>query len=256
MLDYLGAITDDAAKLSDAARRAGLDAPVPSCPGWMVRDLLHHIGEVHRHKERIVGERLLAPPEDWVPPMPGDAEVFSWFAEGVAMLIASLAAADPETPVWSWYAPNQTARFWSRRMAHETLIHRIDAELAAGAVTDVDEGLATDGVDEIVFVMMSDAPPWGTVERQGRAVRLAAPARIWTLGVATFSGTSPDSGNTYENLPAAVLEPGGDPECTVAGSAASLDLWLWGRGSLSALRVEGDASLAHWVRELAAEVTQ
>lgn len=256
MLDHLGAITDDAARLVAAARRAGLDAAVPSCPGWTVRHLLHHVGEVHRHKERIVRERLLVPPEDWPPPMPGDDEVYSWFAEGVAMLIATLAAAEPGTPVWSWYAPNQTAGFWPRRMAHETLIHRVDAELAAGAVTAIDEDLATDGIDEIVVVMMADAPAWGTVVSQGRIVRLAVPTRTWTLGVATFSGTSPDSGNTYENLPAAVLEAGGDPDCTVAGSAASLDLWLWGRGSRDALRLEGDASLAEWLRELAAEVTQ
>lgn len=256
MADYLAAITDDAAKLIDAARRTGLDAAVPSCPGWNVRDLVRHVGEVHRHKELIVRERLLEPPDDWASPAPDDAEIFSRYAEGVAMLIAALAGVDPATPVWSWHEPNRTAGFWPRRMAHETLIHRVDAELAAGSVTAVEEELATDGVDEIVVVMLTGGPSWGRLERVGRAVRLAAPSRTWTLAAATFSGVSPDTGNTYTGLPAAELDPDAPVDCTISGSGADLDLWLWGRGSVVSLHVTGDDDMVEWLRALAVEVTQ
>ena len=40
--------------------------------------------------------------------------------------------------------------FWFRRMAHETVIHRVDAELAAGLPTaHVPDDLAIDGIDEV-----------------------------------------------------------------------------------------------------------
>ena len=45
---YLASIRDDAADLVAVAERAGMDAPVPSCPDWHVADLLEHIGRVHR----------------------------------------------------------------------------------------------------------------------------------------------------------------------------------------------------------------
>ncbi|MGH9029357.1 MAG: maleylpyruvate isomerase N-terminal domain-containing protein, partial [Acidimicrobiales bacterium] len=34
--------------LAGAAREADLDAAVPDCPQWQVRDLVQHIGGVHR----------------------------------------------------------------------------------------------------------------------------------------------------------------------------------------------------------------
>ena len=37
-----------------------------------------------------------------------------------------------------------------RRMAHETAIHRADAESTAGPITPLDPGLAADGVDEVL----------------------------------------------------------------------------------------------------------
>jgi hypothetical protein len=37
----------------------------------------------------------------------------------------------PALPALTWYDPDQTVAFWIRRMAQETVIHRIDAELAA-----------------------------------------------------------------------------------------------------------------------------
>ena len=40
------------------ADRAGLDAPVPTCPDWTVRDLVAHQGMVHRWAAALVrGER-------------------------------------------------------------------------------------------------------------------------------------------------------------------------------------------------------
>ena len=47
-----------------------------------------------------------------------------------------------------------------------------------------------------------------------------------------------------------------DPDTTVEGTAAALDLWLWGRGPLEQLTVSGDRSLPGRLRSLAADATQ
>ena len=46
-------------------------------------------------------------------------------------LIAEFGARQPTDPTPTWYDPDQTVAFWIRRMAQETVIHRMDAELAA-----------------------------------------------------------------------------------------------------------------------------
>jgi uncharacterized protein (TIGR03083 family) len=42
------------------------------------------------------------------------------------------------------------AGFWSRRQAHETTVHRWDAESASGAITPILALVATDGIDELL----------------------------------------------------------------------------------------------------------
>jgi len=46
--EHLNRLREEGPRLAAAAGRAGLDAPVPTCPGWLVRDLLSHAGGVHR----------------------------------------------------------------------------------------------------------------------------------------------------------------------------------------------------------------
>jgi len=255
MVDYLDHVSADGDQLLVAARAAGLDAPVPSCPGWVVRDLLGHVWEVHAHKELIVRSRLQEPPGEQREP-PADGELFVRYAAGLESLVTTLGAADPAVPVWTWSAPHQNVAFWRRRMAHETLIHRVDAELAAGWRSDVDDALAVDGIDEILVDMIAAAPPWAVVDTGERTVRVSAGDRSWTLQEAVLSGTSPLSGTTYERLPIAALGDGGEISTEVRGGGADLDLWLWGRGPLDAITVEGDPDGAAWLRELAAEDTQ
>ena len=40
---YVDAVADSSRRLADAAAAAGVDAPVPTCPGWTVADLLEHL---------------------------------------------------------------------------------------------------------------------------------------------------------------------------------------------------------------------
>ena len=47
-------------------------------------------------------------------------------------------------------ADDQTAGFWLRRITHDTLVHRLDAELAVGRAVAVTPDLAADGVCDLL----------------------------------------------------------------------------------------------------------
>ena len=85
---------------------------------------------------------------------------------------------------------------WPRR----PLIHRVDAEQSSGTMSGVDEELAGDGVDEIIAVMLPGLPDWASFDGTGQTVCLSIPGRSWSLEEGWFSGISPATGNTYEDL--------------------------------------------------------
>jgi uncharacterized protein (TIGR03083 family) len=169
--EYLAALGREGRVLGDAAERAGLAAPVPSCPDWTVADLLWHVGEVHHFWGGVVERRASDSSESPETERPADAELLDWYGESLAWLQGVLAAADPATPVWTW-ASQKNVAFVQRRMAQETAVHRVDAEQAAGAPAPIDPALAVDGVDEFLqFPLRVEAG------RRGPARRLGAPAR-------------------------------------------------------------------------------
>ena len=251
---YLSALRSDGTAVLEAGRK-GLHPNVPSTPGWTVRDVIAHLGQVHREKAHIVRESLLdEPPER--PDPPGDGELLEWFAEGLHDLIGALSVADPHTKVHTWHDPDQSVGFWIRRMAHETLIHRVDAELGHGSHTPVDPILAADGVDEILDIFMSGYPPWAEVSRSSVVVKLQCEGRSWRLRLLSWSGTSPRSGRTFADEAGFEFErEESEPNAVIRGSGDALDLFLWGRGSADGLTVEGHPSVLLYLRDLAAEST-
>jgi len=152
-LELLATVPGSSAGLVTAAREAGLDAPVPSCPDWTVERLVRHAGSVLRVVGKVVetdgpvdGRTLPKPPA-------GDL-VVQWFEEMSASAVAALAAKDPDDPLWNWAGQPPVAAFWQRRMAHELTVHRADAVLAAGGVPEIDPPLAADGLDELLTVVL------------------------------------------------------------------------------------------------------
>jgi uncharacterized protein (TIGR03083 family) len=251
---FVPTIERDAAVMMSVAEDQGLEAPVPSCPGWTLRDLLVHTGRVHRHKtEILVGDwRTESPPQ---PDGPGEADVIEWFGVGVVEMIEGFRAVDLDEPRWTWCPHEHTGRWWVRRMAHETAIHAADAILAADGTPTLAPDLAADGVDEILEEMMVGAPDWGTLTDQPGVVAMTAGERTWTVRRATFSGTSPNSGTTYTDLPALAWtdQP---PDARVVVDPSTLDLWLWGRAELGSADIVGDPELVAHVRAVAADATQ
>ncbi|RCG26525.1 maleylpyruvate isomerase family mycothiol-dependent enzyme [Sphaerisporangium album] len=150
---YCAEIVAQTGLLRDGVAGADLAAPVPSCPGWNLAQLLRHVGEGHRWAETIVRTRAAEPLSDEkLRDLSGDPEwspaaVDAWLAEGAARLAATLRAAGPDAEVWT-PLPGEKAAFLARRFTHETAVHRADAFLAAGADFVLDSDVAGDALDE------------------------------------------------------------------------------------------------------------
>lgn len=232
--DYRRWIEADARLLLDAARSAP-GAAVPTCPGWAARDVVDHVGSVYAHKVACIrlGRR---PAEKDLPDVPDDDDdLFAWFHQQLAELVHELQSRDPAAPAWTWFDDDQTVGFWARRMAHETAIHRVDAELAAdSAPTAHDEALALDGVDELLGtflasddVLASDARDTGSAG----SLLVEAPQRRWLLEL-------PDGGNKATALAQPVAA-----DAHVTGSAQDLYRGLWNRPTAEPLVRQGDAEV-------------
>ena len=150
---YQQALRSDGEAIAAAGRR-DINAAVPSCPGWTMHKLLAHVGRVYRSVGRHVAERATEMiPADEIPRPPEGDAIVEWFEEGHRFVQEALDGADPDEAVWSWAGQN-TMAFYFRRMAHETAVHRWDAEAAFGEPSPIDSDLGADGVSELYEVVL------------------------------------------------------------------------------------------------------
>ncbi|MDQ1694775.1 MAG: hypothetical protein QOJ03_128 [Frankiaceae bacterium] len=239
----LAQLARDGAELRNAA--TDLDLPVPTCPGWSVRDAVLHTGEVYAHKATIVENDLFEPPDPW-PPAWDIGDPTDWFDEQLHRVIEALRARDPATRVWTWYPPEQNVGFWVRRMMQETVIHRADVESASSRQPPIPDEVAVDGIDELIERMLcSDDPDFyeGTPPGRGERVAITAAVSAWTitLGPAVASFTR-------------VAET--DVDVAVEGDAGSLLLAVWNRLPYSAVTATGDEAALASLQALVAAATQ
>lgn len=261
MLDFAAAVEQESRRFHRAIDAAELTRQVPSCPDWSVADLTWHLTKVQHFWSTIV-EQLLEDP-DAVPDLehPGADGLAAESRSQSARLAEALRARSPSDECWSWHDGGNNVGWVRRRQAHEALIHRIDAELAAGSVDPVDEALAIDGVDEVLTVSIdaTDLPDWARFDPIERTVELAVPSaeRHWLCELGWFRGTSPASGTTYDEAALRLLpESNASPAATISGSGRALDLWLWGRGPSTDLEVTGSDDVVDFIRAAAAAATQ
>lgn len=238
---YLELLRADMSRLREVGD-ADLTAPVPPCPGWTLADVLHHTAVVYLHKVEVM--RGSGRPDPWPPEDVDSREPRAFLAEAGEELLHELSARDPDEPSWTWAESNQTVGFWHRRMAQETAVHRVDAELAVGEVTPIDADLAVDGVDEVLVLML--AGDWSSDDTPApinARVRVATGGRAWT---ATCSASSVEVAEDDEDAVAA----------TVSGEPHDVLLWLWGRTGDDAVRLDGDPTVIAGLRQRLVEATQ
>jgi len=218
--DWLPRLTAAADHVTAVLRTGDLTAAVPSCPGWDLTDLTHHLGRVHRWATTILqtGESQPDPDENPGPAPAERAALAAWFTEGVAGLLARLSATDPQVPCWTFGPRPRTAAFWFRRQAHETAMHAWDAAASQGSEAHFEfpAGLAPDGIDEVATVFF---PRQVRLRRMPPLPRTLAlePAGTPYRYVLAGDGTGRDSASA---APA---------EATVRGPADVLLLLLWRR---------------------------
>jgi uncharacterized protein (TIGR03083 family) len=251
---YLECLSSDYTSLRDAAGASDMTEPVPCCPGWTMGDLVSHVAMVYLHKATSMRTGQI--PESWPPPGLDEEPLLPLLERAYAELMAEFSRRAPTDSTPTWYEPDQTVAFWIRRMAQETVIHRIDAEQAAGLpVTYVPDDLAVDGVDEVLRRFLAyDSVHWpdefsqlpgGHLAGEGNreAIVVAAGQAAWTVR------PSPRE---------VIVEDGASDHPLVAIEAAPEEMlrWLWGRTTDDAVRVTGDQEWADYLRRMLAEVTQ
>ncbi|MDQ6946259.1 MAG: maleylpyruvate isomerase family mycothiol-dependent enzyme, partial [Actinomycetota bacterium] len=147
---YLEHLRADGEALAAAARTAPT-APIPTCPEWDMTGLLDHTGGVHRWVDHLVATKAAAYVRRQSPAHDSFPAALDSYEEGLAQLLATLGGTDPDQAVWNWLDQGPApARFWFRRMANETAVHRWDGEAGAGCAGAIEADLAVDGIDEFL----------------------------------------------------------------------------------------------------------
>lgn len=239
--DQLIDATDRNGRLLIAAAASSPDAPVAACPGWDNRQLMTHVARVHGWVAGAVTSGSIEAPTHprLEPPARSDvAALAAWATEQLDTLLEALRATDPDQPMWTW-VPEQRAGWYVRRMAHETLVHRWDAESAAGSVGAIDSDLAADGVDELIEV--------GFQHSMNPDKQFGYPAGSLHLHRTDGEGEwllRADDGALV------VTREHAKGDVAVRGTGPALLLYLWGR-SRADLEIFGDESLAWQWAEVA-----
>lgn len=228
-VDFAEHLAASVAGVATLLRDGDLAAPVPTCPGWTVADLVEHLGGIHRwvtvaiteHHGR--GEQPAAPR--------GRADLQQWFDVGAEAMLTALRARDACDPCWT-LAPPRTVAFWWRRQAHENAMHAWDLSVALNRRVDYPGDLAGDGISEVLDTL---------VPRQVRLGRLAQPPAVVALE-ATDSAESWRLGGTAD-------AGAQDPVAVVRAERARLLLLLWRRATFEdpGVVVTGDSRVAREV---------
>ncbi|MFS8198459.1 maleylpyruvate isomerase N-terminal domain-containing protein [Streptomyces sp. CWNU-52B] len=246
--DLLDLIQDRSAALRDSVAESvgvtgspGLEARVPGCPDWTLRDLVEHLAQVQRFWAAAVaaGPGEKPPPQAPAPEPAGGAlsvDLLGRSAAATQELIAALRAAGPAAGCWTWWADAgvpATSEAVARHQVQEAAVHAFDAQLAAAAPRPVPTAVALDGIAEFLDVSHGTAGPW---PHEPVVVGLHTDeGRSWLVDL-TASGSR-------------VVDGPRETSAALYGPASDLLLTLHSRLPLTGLRGEGDrATLENLLR--------
>ena len=234
--------------ISATALAAGRDPDVPCCPGWRVSDLIGHVAALHSLVAEWVtnGRR----PDTWQrEPLPGQS-LHDWVRAGSDRLLDAVATVDHATPSSTWSPYDQSVGFWVRRMAHETVVHRVDLEQSLGIDWAVDPLVAVDGIDEVLTLWLSGRMPHGRTG-SGRTVRVRA------FGAEDDPVLDQVVRPYDSSVHFCAYEPGVRVDTEVSGPASAVWAWCWGRtDDAHPVEVVGDPDAAGELREILALAEQ
>ena len=238
--EHIDALRGQGDLLAEAAERAGLDAPIPPCPSWQVKDLLRHAGYIHRWASRHITEcpdTVLDGPseEDILRGGAADPDLLAWFRAGHAALVKTLSTADPGLVCATFMDAPSPLAFWARRQAHETAIHRADADSASGVRPQYDPDFAADGIDELITGFGQRRKYRPSADHDGgMRVRATDTGHAWHVAA--------QDGHLRARREHGDSSPGDAVACTVTGPASGVYLFLWNRSDAAAadVTISGD----------------
>ena len=217
---YLIHLNADYQLLASAIPESPVD--VPSCPGWTTKDLAKHMAHVYLGQAYVVETGSQAENKEHLAPYPRTDDAMEFLSWGFRAITKALDINRAERKTWSWHHSDFSVDFWFRRMAHETVIHRIDAQQAVGSVTTIDEALALDGVDEVLdfLPLMGSWPEVPNVDFGIVSIvaTTKSGSQVWDLNFTDKAATvsAADKANVSARL-------------VISGDAEAMDLYLWGR---------------------------
>jgi uncharacterized protein (TIGR03083 family) len=210
-----------------AAAEGNFDAPVELCPGWTVRDVVHHLTTVQWFWATLVEERFTERPEHLEEPAPAaDEDALAVFRSGAERLVRVLGSADPDTRVWTWAPSQQNAGFVIRHQVQEAVGHHWDVAHAAGRSVSISPAVGADSVDEFLHLSVSSADDASGTDP-------LPPPLDGRLGLACTDSdsawlvTDGDPPGTAWVTRTSRSELDGTP--TVTGTGGQLLLWLYNR---------------------------
>jgi uncharacterized protein (TIGR03083 family) len=212
-----------------------------------VGELTHHLGSFY-HRIRLHAGSA-GPDEPWPPltvpdgaPAADDAAVVTWFGEQLAGIEAHLESLDADLPTYNWAPRARVASFWHRRAAHETAVHRWDAQVATRLPEPIESKLAGDTIAEALDTFL----PAGR-RRSDSAVHGLVHLRATDLDQDWYVRLR---GNGMSLLDRDTLldAEGHQARASASGSASDLALALWGRVPFEVLEAAGDLDLLEAVK--------
>jgi len=217
------------------AASADLDVPVPTCPGWTLLDLAHHIGQGRRAWAATVAAGPDAAGKsnpDGAGPGPEDRQLLlDWLSDSTQQMLDALRKAGPDRGCWTWWGRSQTPQTCgavARHQLHEVAVHAYDAQLAVGDPQPLPVDVALDGVEEFLFTVGTTTAAW--------------PHQPAVVDYHADEGRSWRNWLSADGARAARLDDpatAGLADATARGSAHDLALTLYGRLPLDAVQLDG-----------------
>ncbi len=224
-------IERESARMLDLATAPGADlgARVPSCPDWDFDQLLGHLAGVFNWVGTIVELRSQGPPAgSEIPPRGKTTTSPEWLTSRRHRLLEALQSVPADALIWN-FGPTSPAgaEFWWRRLLHETVIHRVDAELATGApVSSFEPSLAADTVSEVFALLrFSDVTDEDTSTPHPAPATGETPSCLVHLHATDVDGAE----WTIDTGARTVLRRHAKGDVAIRGSAWALARWCWGR---------------------------
>jgi uncharacterized protein (TIGR03083 family) len=240
-VDYRSILLDETHSFGDLVRNCDPSTLVPTCPGWTVRELFHHVGRGHRWAAQIVATRAVAAPDprfvpEAEPPGEGTGGI-DWLVDGAAVLVDAVTRTGLDTAVWTILGP-RPAWWWLRRRAFDTLVHAVDAAMAQGVQHRMSAHIAAEALTEWLERVAAQADTSSAPLRPGQRLSFQATDidHRWTV-----SGTQTGVTWTPEQGPGDVMLRGpmtdlllaavrrrrlDETGITVVGDAAVWQVWV------------------------------